>query len=411
MQVKIEGQRNKWAIFSSIAVCFVVMLLVVVFMNVKNSNDYRGFLEDSIKSQLVSISVAARELIDMDAFQSYNSEEDVAADQAHYDETLASLRSLCDNVGAEYIYALKYVNNQCVFVFDTDTEDTEIFIEYELSPVHLLAFGGQETADLMNVQDEYGSFHTGAVPLWHNGQIAGIISTDITDAFLAESNAAAKFNAAALVTLMIVTMGGMLIVLFVLMRRVQAMQTKLQILAHHDAVTGLPNRAYLMEYLKGITSREKAAPFALFFIDLDNFKRVNDQAGHDAGDELLRHIATFLNNAVSGSKSFRPSAGRLNIAARIGGDEFIHIVTDIETEQAAASMAEKLLADFKNNNFDRFIEKYGVGLSIGVALFPYHTDDYHVLIKYADIAMYQAKRARKNAYHIYSDEMASKQEN
>ena len=132
---------------------------------------------------------------------------------------------------------------------------------------------------------------------------------------------------------------------------------------------------------------------------------MNDNAGHDAGDALLRHIAQYLDGALENTKSFRPAAGQLNIAARVGGDEFIQVVHGVETEEKAREIAIRLLGNFKNQYLDRFIEKYAVGLSVGVALYPYHSDNYHVIIKYADMAMYAAKQAGKNQYRLYSDEL------
>lgn len=176
-----------------------------------------------------------------------------------------------------------------------------------------------------------------------------------------------------------------------------------------DNVTGLPNRQHLMEHLVELTADPIKGAFGLVFIDLDNFKVVNDNAGHDAGDELLRSIAQYLDHALYDTMSFRPSAGKLNIAARVGGDEFIQVVNGLDTHEKAALVAEKLLDGFKSGHMSRYIEKYSVGLSIGVALYPHDTEDYHVLIKYADIAMYHAKHGGKNQYRIYTDEMGQEQ--
>ena len=98
-------------------------------------------------------------------------------------------------------------------------------------------------------------------------------------------------------------------------------------------------------------------------------------------------------------------SGALNIAARVGGDEFIQVVGGVDTAEKAAEIAGRLLADFKSQHLDRYIEKYNVGLSVGVALYPYHSDNYHVIIKYADMAMYAAKHAGKNQFCVYTDEL------
>ncbi|MDR0857778.1 MAG: GGDEF domain-containing protein [Oscillospiraceae bacterium] len=409
--MKKINKKNKLQNLSVIiiAVFLLATLAVVAFMTLKNTSDLNDILKESIKSQLISISYAAREIIDVDRFNSYNSVEDTEKDGLNYGKTLAALRRLQTEVGAEYIYALKQLNGKYYFVFDTDVEDPEIFIEYELSPVHEHAFVGKDSADVLNVTDDYGSYNTGAVPIWKNGKVIGIISTDLEDEFMSQSSGAARGNAIFLFAAIVVTMGLMMTVLLILVKRVNSMQEKMHHMANYDVITGLPNRQCLLEYLGDISSKvvKTNEPFALFFVDLDNFKSVNDGAGHDAGDELLRHIAAYLDNFHDNVKAFRPPPGILNISARIGGDEFVQVVPGISDATEASIVAQKMLDNFSSQAIDRYIEKYKVGLSIGVALFPYHSNDYNVLIKYADIAMYHAKRAGKHGYCVYSDEMFS----
>ena len=386
--------------------CFVLVFSIVIAMTVKNTKDLESILKDSVKSQLISISIAARDMLDVDRFDSYHSRADVDADAEAYGKTLAALRSLQEEAGADYIYALKEIDGAYQFVFDTDTEDEEIFVEYELSPVHEKAFSGEEAADIMNVADEYGSFNTGAVPVWKDGKVIGIISADIADTYIAKSEKTSRTNAISLSVTMLVTMSVMIFLISMLLQRVWKMQDKLYRMANYDALTGLPNRQYLMDYLTELSTKagKHQTPFALLFIDLDNFKKVNDNAGHDAGDELLRSIAAYLDGSVQGStKAFRPTAGILNISARIGGDEFVQVVQGIGTVEEAKDIAEKVLKEFTLQPVNRFVEEYQVGLSIGVALYPYHTKDYNVLIKYADVAMYHAKKNGKNNYCVFSD--------
>ena len=189
-------------------------------------------------------------------------------------------------------------------------------------------------------------------------------------------------------------------------------------MANHDVLTGLPNRQYLMNYLPDIAKKAlgNQLSFALLLIDLDNFKAVNDSAGHDAGDELLRSVAAYLESACEDVKSFRPPPGILDVSVRIGGDEFVRIIPGVSTEEEAHMVAKKLLDDFALSDPDsaqcgfrrtlgHYIKNHQVGMSVGLALFPNHTKDYSVLIKYADIAMYYAKKHGKNAYKIYSSEL------
>jgi len=376
-------------------------------MTLKNTSDMSAILEESIKSELISTSIAAREIIDVDRFDSYNSMDDVLNDFAAYQETLGCLRELKKQIGVKYIYALKLIDGEYRFIFDTDEEEDTLFRSYPISKVHEQAFLGQNYADVMNVSDEFGDFNTGAVPIWRNGRVIGIVSTDIEDKFFQESRAASARNAIVLIAALFVIMSVLTIIVWFLLRSIRKMQEKLFQMANIDVLTGLPNRQFLMTYLKEAAERalNNDEPFAFLLIDLDNFKRVNDCSGHDAGDELLRHIAQYMSNILEHSKPFRPTAGQLNISARVGGDEFVQVVPGIRTVEEAETIARKLLDNFTSQKVDRYIERYQVGLSIGIALFPYHTENYNVLIKYADMAMYYAKRNGKGAYQVYSEDM------
>ena len=407
--IVMKKSSSQKLLFVLIIVFCIIILCVSIFITLKNTSDLRSILEHSIEAQLISTSIAARGILDVEKFYSYNSIEDINADREHYDQTLIALQSLKLQVGAEYIYALKYIDGTYYFIFDTDFETDTRFEEYEISPVHFKAFEGMYSAGVMNVVDEFGSFNTGAIPIWRNNQVIGIISTDIEDVFIQENDATALRNAVILVVTLLLTMGALTGVVAVLLRRVDAMQDTLFNMANYDILTGLPNRQYLMSYLPEISEKaiKNNEQFALMLIDLDNFKLVNDNAGHDAGDELLVHIAQYLEHICEKSKSFRPPAGILNVSARIGGDEFIQIVPGVNSVEEAQKAAKNVLDNFHTQTNNRYIDKYKVSMSIGVALFPYHTANYNVLIKYADTAMYYAKTGGKNSYCIYSDDLAT----
>jgi diguanylate cyclase (GGDEF)-like protein len=386
-----------------VALACVLVLGTAVMLDAKSTGDMRALLSQSIKSQLISTSHAARELINVDAFIGYESIADTDADP-EYAATLEALRHLGDTVGAKYIYALKYIDGKAYFIFDTDREEDTRFVEYELFDVHLEAFAGDDAADVMNVEDIYGSFNTGAVPLLKDGRVVGIVSVDIEDTLLAESYTAATNNTIMLVLSLLAIM-GVLALVAIFMRRLWIMNDEAHHRSLHDTITGLPNRRYLMEQLGSAARNEEE--FALVFVDLDNFKLVNDNFGHDAGDELLVSFAAYLQTALYGTESFRPAPGSPTFAARIGGDEFIQIVYGVETEDDAAVVAEKLLSGFVCIE-DRCIAACGVGMSIGIALCPRHSTNPHKLLKYADVAMYHAKRNGKHGYCIYAETLGDK---
>lgn len=393
----------------SVGFCFfcVIILAIALGISIKQSKESLSILEDSVKSQLISISTAAGEIIDPEIFSSYNSIEDI--DNETYEQTLKELRNLARNVGAKYIYALKEIDGEYIFVFDTDEslEEPE-FDAYELSEVHTKAFAGQAAAGLMNVQDEYGSFNTGAVPIKLNGKVIGVVCSDIEDQYVTESIATTRSNTILLsLSLSAFLLAGVFLI-FTLLSKINKMQRKLEHIANYDKLTDLPNRRYLLDQLEEMSKSRKNKPFALYFIDLDNFKMVNDTAGHDAGDELLRHVASYLTSKYACSDVFRPSAGSLNVAARVGGDEFIVIAPGIDNREDADRFGTDLVSGFAAPGLIKYIEKYGLGLSVGCALFPTDSENFHVLIKYADIAMYNAKNMGKNCHRVYTEGMEAK---
>ena len=384
---------------------FLFILAVVVTFNVLNGRAHMSALEDSVKSQLIAISVAAREDLDIGAFQAYQTKADLLGDQPRYDDVLAKLRTLKKSADVGSIYVLKLIDGVPRYIYDTDSEYDTRFEEYPLSPVHEAAFAGKNSAGVMNVVDESGSLNTGAAPIWQDGKVIGVIATDMPDAAIRRSINQSIRGTILLAAVLALIMGGALFAFLRLAKNASATQRRLQALALNDTVTGLPNRQYLLDFLASMIEKSPDDPFALVFIDIDNFKNVNDRAGHDAGDELLRTIAKYIEGASANVKAFRPAPGMLNIAARIGGDEFIQVVRGVSTIAQAEKAARDLLANFASCVTDRYIEQYGVGLSIGVALYPYHTRNFHVLIKYADIAMYNAKHGGKNNYRVYDDAM------
>jgi diguanylate cyclase (GGDEF)-like protein len=392
-----------------VSALLALVLATTIVLTLYNNNKLDDILEESVKSELLAVCFAARADIDMELFLSINSSEDFAAHQEQIDEIIAQLRVLKNEDGATYIYALKEIDGTYYFIFDTDEEagtpDNPVFTEYELAPVHEEAFAGDIAAGIMNVEDEWGSYNTGAIPLLYEHRQVGIISVDFEDTFIERSRQTAAFGVGLLIITMSLTMAVFLWFLIILLRRNQKMQNDLFYVANHDGITKLYNRYYLFSYLSKWNKlpHSKTATFALLFIDLDNFKNVNDSAGHDEGDKLLRLISQFL-------RAYTDKLGDTgcieSITARIGGDEFLQIVPDIATAEGAERWARVLLADFAADpELAPYAQKYGVGLSIGGALYPSLTTDYDELIRLADIAMYHAKAGGKNNYSLYDESM------
>jgi diguanylate cyclase (GGDEF)-like protein/PAS domain S-box-containing protein len=180
----------------------------------------------------------------------------------------------------------------------------------------------------------------------------------------------------------------------------KSMEERMHHMAHYDPLTELPNRALINDRLQQavIKARRDKSHMALMFLDLDKFKPVNDNLGHDIGDLLLKQVAQRLLESVRASDT----------VARIGGDEFVVLLPAIEQEQDATVVAEKILQSL-NRPFEVAGHHLEISVSIGIAAYPEHGDNEKLLLINADIAMYHAKHAGRNGYRFFVRGMQSDQ--
>lgn len=176
-------------------------------------------------------------------------------------------------------------------------------------------------------------------------------------------------------------------------------QERLQHMAHHDALTDLPNRNLFLDRLQQSLTRARwhNRLVAVMFMDLDRFKNINDTLGHNVGDQLLLQLSERLKKTVRDGDTI----------ARFGGDEFAILMDDIDSENHISSLAQKLLDtlvnSFRINNHELYITA-----SIGASIYPGDGEDSETLLRNADVAMYRAKDLGKNNYQFYSDDMSAK---
>jgi diguanylate cyclase (GGDEF)-like protein len=171
---------------------------------------------------------------------------------------------------------------------------------------------------------------------------------------------------------------------------------RVEYLAYHDGLTGLPNRSMFSKLLAQSISeaRRYHRQFAIAFLDLDRFKQINDTLGHDAGDQLLLEVASRLRACVRDSDA----------VARLGGDEFVVLLPTLGDAKYAATVAQKILAIIAGP-FTLIGHEFRITASIGISLFPQDGMDELALTKHADIAMYQAKEEGKNNFQFYSEKL------
>ena len=187
---------------------------------------------------------------------------------------------------------------------------------------------------------------------------------------------------------------------FIYQQKAQAITTA-NYRANFDTLTGLPNRYFFSQRLKSLIKemRRDKLDFAVFFVDIDHFKQVNDSLGHNAGDQLLTDFAMRL----------QESARNTDIVARLGGDEFVIVLRNVRDVIQADLLAEKLQAKIQQP-FIIDERPFLVTASIGIAMYPIDGEDVTGLLLHSDQAMYTAKRAGRNTHFFFNKEMRDEAE-
>ncbi len=180
--------------------------------------------------------------------------------------------------------------------------------------------------------------------------------------------------------------------------RLKETERQLEFLAHHDVLTGLPNRMLFNARLEHAIehARRHQTQLAVLFLDLDRFKHINDSFGHPAGDELLQEVARRLRGNIRGEDT----------AARLGGDEFCLLLEQINTPENAVIIVEKILDSFQQP-FAVADQEIYITPSIGISTFPRDGEDSATLLRNADSAMYQAKGQGSNGFAFYSKNLTA----
>jgi diguanylate cyclase (GGDEF)-like protein/PAS domain S-box-containing protein len=176
-------------------------------------------------------------------------------------------------------------------------------------------------------------------------------------------------------------------------------EQRIAFMAHHDALTGLPNRTAVAQKIEDAAARQRrwGDPFTVLMLDLDRFKNVNDTLGHSAGDALLRETAGRLKALLRETDAL----------ARLGGDEFAIIQSGEPHQREAASALADRIIDIVGKPFDIGGNEVNIGTSVGIALAPEHGTNPDSLLKMADMALYGAKSGGRNSYRFFDPQMGA----
>ncbi len=187
------------------------------------------------------------------------------------------------------------------------------------------------------------------------------------------------------------------IAIYTNLKEIIEMQEKAEYLAYHDSLTGLPNRAYFEEQIIDILELAKInkEKIAILFIDLDRFKVINDTLGHSVGDGMLVELAGRIKRIL----------GKNNLFARIGGDEFVVIISMLKEKEEVVDITDKILSLIRE---PIKVQDYHLNTtaSIGIAIYPDDGEDKSEIIKHADSAMYHAKDKGKDNYQFYTEQLS-----
>lgn len=178
--------------------------------------------------------------------------------------------------------------------------------------------------------------------------------------------------------------------------RLENEKKELYAIARTDSLSGLANRNALMEYLARLiaVSKRREKEFAMLFLDLDHFKSVNDSLGHNVGDELLKKIATIIDNVLRSD----------DFVARVGGDEFVVILQNYSSMHELIRIVERIQETLSKTIVIQ-TNPISISSSVGIAFYPKDGDNIISLMKNSDIAMYEAKKSGRSRYHFFTQEL------
>ena len=400
-----QRRRARWeaVILSTVVLIVVAAAILGLWLTSRQSafDGFRGRLIDLAREAAVSIDPELHERIRRP--DQLNSPEYVRAV-----EPLRRIRRAVPTI--HYAYTIVLAGGEVHFVLDAadpqartatgQPEQSGVWDVYKpITPTMIRALGGVATASDRLHADEWGTFMSGMAPIFDaSGRQIGAVGLDVDATTVVDRLALYQKRA----LLGLAPAGLLIIIAGILYYRVRCRGLGLEFAlikaAKEDRLTGLPNRTVFMEQLELALQRVRdgeQAGCAVLFFDFDRFKLVNDTLGHDAGDELLRQIARRL------SRGLRPG---VNLISRFGGDEFLVLLNELRSTEDAVRVAERLL-NALTPSYRIFAHEVHSMASVGIVTSNQCSGNAEEVVRNADVAMYEAKRAGRGCSVLFSEAM------
>lgn len=413
-----QRRRARWeAVILSAVVLIVVAAAILGLWLTSRQSAFDGF-----RGRLIDLAREAAVSIDPELHERIRRPEQLNGPE--YVRAVAPLRRICLAVPSiHYAYTMVLSGGEVHFVLDAadprartaagHPEQSGVWEVYKhMTPTMSRVLGDGHTPGVATASDklhtdEWGTFMSGMAPIFDaNGRQIGAVGLDVDASTVVDRLALYQKRA-----LLGLAPAGLLIVIagFLYYRvrcRGLGMEFALIKAAKEDRLTGLPNRTVFMEHLEAALQRVRdgeQAGCAVLFFDFDRFKLVNDTLGHDAGDELLRQIARRLRGVLRMGDASSRQAGA-NLISRFGGDEFLILLNDLRTAEDAVRVAERLLNTLAPG-YRIFEHEVHSMASVGIVTSNQCTGNAEEVIRNADVAMYEAKRAGRGCSVLFSEAM------
>lgn len=323
----------------------------------------------------------------------------------------ALLKIIGEHMRSMNVLKVKIYNREGITSFSTDAR--ELGADNSASPELRQALGGKifnklVYRDIIYARNEritHRNLISSYVPVYDQANnITGVVEiySDVTEQLYGMKRL--KYRFALEVALMMGALYTLLLLIFrhtnrsisLQVQQQQELQQEIHEYAYIDRLTGLPNRAYFLEILDQTIAQAQRSDHlvALLFLDLDDFKKVNDGLGHQAGDKLLEVVGRRIKTCLREG----------DMVARLGGDEFTVILNHINNVEETYQIAERIIDTVATPMIINEMEVI-VSTSIGITFYPFDDDNSGQLLKNADTAMYQAKKKGRNCYQYYTEEM------